>query len=632
MKPMLLPRGAFGFLLMLACATASLAAPPGNDLDALLDQSKARSGDDFLSPDQAFQFALLPDGVSQVRLTWQIARGYYLYRDRIKVSTDDGSASLGAPQFPEGVVKNDEYFGRQVIYHDSLVVPVQISRGGTPGAVQLKLHVTYQGCAEAGLCYPPQNRDVSVQLAATGNGAAVAGGTAAPNADTQPAALAAPAGAFVSEQDRLVELLRTGSLLSVLFWFFVGGLALSLTPCVLPMVPILSGLIVGQAQKVTTSRAFLLSLTYVLGMAITYTITGAVFSAAGKQVQAIFQQPWIIVLFAAMFVAMAVSMFGLYTVQMPAFIQTRLAQVSNRQRSGNFGGVAIMGALSALIVTTCVGPVLVAVLIVIGQTGDIARGSAALFVMALGMGAPLLVVGSSAGRLLPRAGAWMDAVKRLFGALMLVLAAWMLDRIIPARWSLLLFAVPTVAAAVVLWGFVPARAAGAGDGVRPSLWIARTASVLLALYAAALLVGAGRGSDDLLRPLAARSTFADEPTFISISSVADLQREVTSAAAEHQPVMLDFYADWCTSCKEMQRFTFTDPKVRDAMKAVRLLRADVTANNADDQALLHQFDIFGPPTIAIYDAQGQEHKEFRVVGYMKAAQFAALLNQALPSG
>jgi len=367
-------------------------------------------------------------------------------------------------------------------------------------------------------------------------------------------------------------------------------------------------------------------------MAITYTITGALFSAAGKQVQAVFQQPWIIILFAALFIAMAVSMFGLYTVQMPGFIQTRLAQVSNRQRSGNFGGVAIMGALSALIVTTCVGPVLVAVLIVIGQTGDIARGSAALFVMALGMGAPLLVVGSSAGRLLPRAGAWMDAVKRLFGALMLVLAAWMLDRIVPARWSLLLFAVPAVAAAVVLWGFVPARRPGAAAGIRPALWLARTASILAAIYAAALLTGASRGSDDFLHPLTAASASAAEPEFIRVASVADLQREVTAASAAHQAVMLDFYADWCTSCKEMQRFTFTDPQVRDAMKSVRLLRADVTANNADDQALLHKFDIFGPPTIAIYDAQGQEHKEFRVVGYMKAAEFAALLRQALPSG
>jgi thiol:disulfide interchange protein DsbD len=275
---------------------------------------------------------------------------------------------------------------------------------------------------------------------------------------------------------------------------------------------------------------------------------------------------------------------------------------------------------------------LVAALVVIGQTGDVLRGASALFAMGLGMGAPLLVVGSSAGRWLPRAGAWMDSVKRLFGALMLALAAWMLDRIVPARWSLLLFALPALAAAVVLWSFVPAARRARGGGVRPSRWLARTASLLLTVYAVALVVGTGRGSDDLLHPLAARSGSANEPTFISVSSLADLQREVRTAAAVHQPVMLDFYADWCTSCKEMQRFTFTDPQVRDALKSVRLLRADVTANSAEDQALLHEFQIYGPPTIAFYDGAGQEHHEYRVVGYMKAGEFAALLHQALATG
>jgi thiol:disulfide interchange protein DsbD len=430
----------------------------------------------------------------------------------------------------------------------------------------------------------------------------------------------------------LAELLRSGSLIRVLLYFFGSGLLLAFTPCVLPMVPILSGLIVGQGARATASRSFFLSLTYVLGMAITYTVTGALFAAAGRQVQAVFQQPWIIVLFASLFVAMALSMFGLYTVQMPSFIQTRVSELSNRQQGGSFGGVAIMGVLSALIVTTCVGPVLVAALVVIGQSGDILRGASALFAMGLGMGAPLLVVGSSAGRWLPRAGAWMDSVKRLFGALMLALAAWMLDRIVPSRWSLLLFAVPATAAAVVLWTFVPAKRSGRTDHRHPGSLLARTASVLVGLYAVGLVIGTGRGSEDLLNPLSARSASQDEPAFINVTSLGDLQREVRAASAAHQPVMLDFYADWCTSCKEMQRFTFTDPQVRDALKSVRLLRADVTANSADDQALLRQFQIFGPPTIAFYDSRGQEHHEYRVVGYMKAAEFAALLHQALTTG
>ena len=635
----LLSAAVIALLGCLLCVSDSLAAS-GADVDAVLNQSRAaKSGDDFLPPEQAFVFSASADSSERVRLSWVIAPGYYLYRDRIKATSEAGQDAVGAPVFPAGQVKTDEYFGKQVVYHDELTVMLPVKHSGR-GDLKLPLNITYQGCAEAGLCYPPITRSVSVLLpSASGGGTSGDGGSAA----ARPAGPAS--GVYVSEQDRLAGLLKSGSLLAVLLQFFVGGLLLAFTPCVLPMVPILSGLIVGQGKSVTTARAFLLSLTYVLGMALTYTVTGALFAAAGQQVQAVFQQPWIIMLFAALFMAMALSMFGLYTLQMPGFIQTRVAQLSNRQRGGSFGGVAVMGMLSALIVTTCVGPVLVAALIVIGQTGDVLRGAAALFAMSLGMGAPLLIVGSSAGRWMPRAGAWMDSVKRLFGALMLAMAAWMLARIVPARWTLLLFVVPAIAAAIVLWGFVPvgpARRAirdgrdAAGNrrpaGASAALWLARSAAVLVALYAVALLVGAGRGSEDPLQPLARRAAVADEPAFTNVTSVADLTREVTAAAAAHQAVMLDFYADWCTSCKEMQRYTFTDPGVRDALKSVRLLRADVTANSADDQALLHEFQIYGPPTIAIYDARGHEHQEYRVVGYMKAPAFAALLHQALAAG
>jgi thioredoxin:protein disulfide reductase len=633
---------ALALLAGLLCSSPSRAASSA-DVDAIVSQSRAaKSGDDFLPPEQAFIFSASADGPERVRLSWLIAPGYYLYRDRIKASGAAGHDAVGTPVFPEGQTKTDEYFGKQVVYHDELQVLVPVKRNGG-GDLNLPLSITYQGCAEAGLCYPPITRSVSVLLPGlSGGGGSGTGGSAAPGPSGHSGSTA---GVYVSEQDRLAALLRSGSLAAVLLQFFIGGLLLAFTPCVLPMVPILSGLIVGQGNSVTTSRAFLLSLTYVLGMALTYTITGALFAAAGKQVQAVFQQPWIIMLFAALFIAMALSMFGLFTLQMPGFIQTRIAQLSNRQQGGSFGGVAVMGMLSALIVTTCVGPVLVAALIVIGQTGDVLRGAAALFAMSLGMGAPLLVVGSSAGRWMPRAGAWMDSVKRLFGALMLALAAWMLARIVPARWTLLLFALPAAAAAIVLWGFVPLgrarrairdRVEGAGPqrppAASPALWLARSAAVLVALYALALLVGAGRGAEDLLQPLARPAALADEPAFTSIASLADLRREVQAAAAVHQPVMLDFYADWCTSCKEMQRYTFNDPGVRDALKSVRLLRADVTANSADDQALLHQFQIYGPPTIAFYDAQGHEHQEYRVVGYMKAPEFAALLHQALAAG
>ena len=638
--------GALVLLGLLGClfaAPASMAAS-GADVDAVVNQSRAsRSGDDFLPPEKAFLFNASAAGPDRVRLAWVIAPGYYLYRDRIKISGATGGGSLGAAQFPPGQVKSDEYFGKQVVYHDELVVMLPVTRAAG-GELTLPLSVSYQGCAEAGLCYPPVTRSVSLVLPGTpASGVAPGGSSASLGTGSPLARSAAPGasagGAYVSEQDRLAALLRSGSLAAVLLQFFVGGLLLAFTPCVLPMVPILSGLIVGQGKRVTTARAFLLSLTYVLGMAITYTITGAVFAAAGRQVQAVFQQPWIIVLFAALFVAMALSMFGAFTLQMPGFIQTRIAQLSNRQRGGSFGGVAVMGMLSALIVTTCVGPVLVAALIVIGQTGDVLRGAAALFAMSLGMGVPLLIVGSSAGRWMPRAGAWMDSVKRLFGALMLALAAWMLARIVPARWTLLLYAVPAIAAAVVLWGFVPVTRARRAlrdqsddGGASPALWLARGGALVAGLYALLLLVGAGRGAEDPLQPLARPQALSDEPAFISVATLADLSREVSAATAAHQAVMLDFYADWCTSCKEMQRFTFTDPGVRDALRSVRLLRADVTANTADDQALLHQFQIYGPPTIAIYDAQGHEHQEYRVVGYMKAAEFTALLHQALATG
>ncbi|HEX4377467.1 MAG TPA: protein-disulfide reductase DsbD [Steroidobacteraceae bacterium] len=631
-----LPLVLAGWLIGAGSIGAATAAAPGG-VDALIDQAKAaKSGDDFLSPDQAFRFdASAPDS-RHIQLVWNIAKGYYLYRDRIKVAATDDAVKLDAPQFPDGITKDDPYFGKQVIYHDRLIVPVGVTLSAT-GARTVTVKVSYQGCAQAGLCYPPQTHEIALTLPAAASGAATppAGGapTGGAGSEASAAGAAAGGGVYVSRQQQLAELLRTGSLIKVLLTFFGSGLLLAFTPCVLPMVPILSGLIVGQGPQVTTARAFSLSVTYVLGMAITYTVTGALCAAAGKQVQAAFQQPWIIGLFAALFVAMALSMFGLFTLQMPSFIQTRVSSMSNRQRSGSFGGVAIMGALSALIVTTCVGPVLVAALVVIGQTGDMVRGASALFVMALGMGAPLLVVGSSAGRWLPRAGGWMDSVKRLFGAMMLALAAWMLDRIIPARFSLLLFAIPTLAVAAVLWTFVPVRAGRQATSARaPSTAVARLAAVGVAAYAVLLVIGTTRGSDDLMHPLSARRAADAEPAFIRVVSVADLQREVSAAVAAHQPVMLDFYADWCTSCKEMQRFTFTDPKVREALKTMRLLRADVTQNNADDQALLQQFKIFGPPTIAFYDAQGHEHEEYTVVGYLKADDFADVLHRALTSG
>ena len=588
-------------------ASATASGAPSKDLNSLLGSMKT-TGDDFLLPDQAFRFDALAGGSDQVVLNWEIAEGYYLYRARIKVTTPSASAQLGAPQFPAGQFKTDEYFGRQEIYHHELRVTVPVARAAG-GAFSVPLQVTYQGCAEKGLCYPPITKSVSVALT---RGAGSAGG----------GDVSGSSGLGTSEQSRFAQLLA-GNFFLMIGGFYLAGLLLAFTPCVLPMVPILSGIIAGGSAPVTTGRAFTLSLIYVLGMALTYTAAGIIGAAMGREVQALFQQWWVLALFAAVFVAMALSMFGLYTVQMPVAIQTRIANLSNRQSAGTLGGVAIMGALSALIVTTCVGPALVAALLVIGQSGQMARGGAALFAMSIGMGTPLLIVGASAGKLLPKAGAWMDFVKKLFGVMMLAVAAWMLARIVPERVALLLWAVPALTLAWLLWFELKARSA--------ARWALRVAGLAVGLYGVALAAGSALGGSDPLAPIPALAREQRQLPFRAIHTLADLDREVRAASAAQRGVLLDFSADWCTSCKEMERYTFTDPGVQGALADVSLLRADVTADDADSQALLKHFGIIGPPTIAFYGADGHERSQYRVVGYMKAGDFAARVRAALQS-
>jgi thioredoxin:protein disulfide reductase len=633
-----------------SAGSASSLTPKG--IDAVLGASKAKSGsgDDFLPPDEAFRFAAIPDGPDHVRLIWQIADGYYLYRTRVKAATTSTQAQLGALEMPTGETKSDEYFGKQEIYHHELVAGVPVARASA-AELALPLQVTYQGCATAGLCYPPITKEIMVSMP-SGNGGGAAGNAAgagagnfisAGGASTASSAASvtgltsaaggaasgatgssdasSATGAYVSEQDRFATLIKSGNTFLMLGGFFLAGLVLAFTPCVLPMVPILSGIIAGQGKNVTTGRAFALSLTYVLGMALTYTIAGALCAAAGKQVQTVFQQPWILALFAALFVALALSMFGLFTIQMPAAIQTRVANVSNQQSAGTFGGVALMGVLSALIVTTCVGPALVGALIVIGQTGQIARGAAALFAMSIGMGTPLLIVGASAGKLLPKAGAWMDTVKKLFGVMMLAVAAWMLARIIPERLSLVLWAIPALVCAWLLITEVRKRSA--------ATWVVRFVGAAAGVYGLALITGSALGSTDPLAPFASRMAHQQELPFRTIKSVADLQREITQAKSEGKTVLVDFSAKWCVSCKEMEKYTFTDTAVKTALDRTVLLRADVTDNDAEDQALLKHMGIIGPPTIAFYGVNGEERANYRVVGFMKADAFASHAREAL---
>ena len=586
--------------LELPAAPLATGAAGGGGINAILGARRQDPNDgDFLPVDDAFRFGGFAEGPDRTRLVWQIANGYYLYKSRIALTTVTPGVALGLLSLPTGTMKTDEFFGKQEVYHHELVGELPLAKAAD-AATDVELAVTYQGCAEAGLCYPPITKTIHVNLPRGTGG-----------------------GAFVSEQERLATLVRSGSLLLVLGTFFGLGLLLGFTPCVLPMVPILSGIIVGQGAGITTRRAFMLSLTYVLGMALTYTIAGAAFAAFGhgQQAQAIFQQPWIIALFAAVLVALGLAMFGLFTLQMPSAVQTWLSELSSRQSAGTYGGVAVMGALSALIVTTCVAPALVAVLAVIAQSGAVARGAAVLFAMSFGMGTPLLVAGASAGKLLPRAGAWMDIVKRFFGVLMLAVAAWMLTRIVPAAIALLLWAVPACLAAWVLWPAARNRT--------PIGWLVRSVGIAFGLFGVVLVVGAALGGTDPLEPIPRFATQRAQLPFRSIKSVEDLTREIARARAQGAPVLLDFYADWCVSCKEMERYTFSDPAVQAALSKVVLLRADVTRNDAADQALLKHFGIIGPPTISFFGSDGAERRNFREVGYMKAPQFAALASQAL---
>jgi thioredoxin:protein disulfide reductase len=604
--------------------------PSQTGINAILGANRGAQQDEFLHPDQAFQLSAVADGPDKVRIEWAVHEGYYLYKSRMKVASTSTRAQLGAPTLPAGEMKTDEYFGEQEVYHDDVVASVPVARSAG-GAFDLPIDVTYQGCADAGLCYPPITKTLTVSLPPGGGSSA--GAVDGSGAGTVAGAVAdtGSSGAFVSEQDKLAALLRDGNLFVVLATFFGIGVLLSFTPCVLPMIPILSGIIVGQGEKVTAGRGVSLAFTYVQGMALTYAAAGAAFVLLFKQApQAFFQKPWIVGLFALLFIALAFAMFGAYTLQLPSALQTRLTNVSNQQKSGSYVGTFIMGALSALVVTACVAPALIAALSVISQTGQVARGAGALYATGLGMGVPLLLVGASAGSVLPRVGPWMDTVKSLFGVLFLAVAIYLLQPLLPPAVGMLLWSALAVISGY--WVFT----LKARDG-SPAPAAVRAPGLIAVVYGILLLIGVASGGRDPLQPLASlRSVGGGEAAasesglaFETIKSVEDLQARVAAASAAGKPVMLDFYADWCVSCKEMEKYTFTDPAVQAALGNTVLLRADVTKNDELDKALLQHFGIYGPPTIAFYDASGAEQRNFRVVGYMKAGEFAELLRQAL---
>jgi thiol:disulfide interchange protein DsbD len=593
-------------LLSLLCILAASLFHPG----------AARAGDnDFLDPAQAFRFSATMADPQTVAVTFNIADGYYMYRERFKFSA--GNATLGEPQIPPGKIKFDETFNKNVeTYHGSVTIRIPVQASGP-----FTLKAGGQGCADKGLCYSPQEYSASLVAAgmstpsnAKAPSSLIARLQGPPPAVDVPAASAAPASAPAprSELSGIAVVLGEGKLLAIVPAFVLLGLGLAFTPCVLPMVPILSSIIVGEGA-IHRWRGLVLSIAYSLGMAIVYTLLGVAAGLAGEGLAAALQNPWVLGTFGLLIAAMALSMFGVYNLQLPASLQTKLAGASGRQSSGKLAGVFMMGAISALIVGPCVAAPLAGALVYISQTRDVVIGGAALFSMALGMSIPLLLVGVSAGSLLPKAGAWMDAVKRFFGVLMLGMALWLTAPVLPPALQMILWA-----ALLLGYGMVLLR--------QTRHWATMAAGAVFAILGAMQVVGVASGGRDALAPLAhlGTSRSAQAPlAFTRIKTVAQLDAALAQTGGK--TAMLDFYADWCVSCKEMEKLTFIDPAVQAALASSVLLQVDVTANDLDDKALLKRFGLFGPPGIILFDRTGREIADSRVIGYQDARKFSASL-------
>lgn len=561
----------------------------------------------LLPAEQAFQFFTAVKNPTTLHLNWLLADGYYLYRDKLKITLNNNDIQLGRYDIPRGTPKHDEAFGDVEIFHNELSFDVPLLRQNT-GSQSVSVEVSYQGCADRGVCYPPMKKNVQLDL---------------PPLPTANVLTKPPATAALSEQDQIVNALRQDSLWLSLLTFLGFGLLLSFTPCVFPMIPILSGIIIGQGKNISTGKALGLSLSYVVATALTYTVFGILAALFGSNLQTTFQQPWVIGLFSGIFVALALSMFGFYHLELPTFLRAKLHESSDKHRDGSFLGAAIMGSLSSLIVGPCVAAPLAGALIYIGKTGDVMLGGSALFMMGFGMGIPLLIIGASAGKLLPKAGHWLTAINPVFGVIMLAVALWMLDRILPATVMMLLWAMLLVIPAVYLSAIDPLPHPSSGWR---KLW--KGLGLMMLVYGLLLLIGVSLGNTNPLKPLqgmiAVGNAANTKPAgihFSRIKSLAELTQHLQTARAKKQPVMLDFYADWCISCKEMEAYTFTDPKVKQRLANFVLLQADVTANSENEQALLKHFNLVGPPAILFFGTDQQEQSQYRIIGYQDTETF-----------
>lgn len=579
-----------------------------------------------LPPDQAFRLSARVLDERTVELRVAIEKGYYLYRDKFRFVAEPDGLLAGQPAMPPGLQHRDDFFGEQVIYRDDVALVLPLSgAAGQP----FRLSVSHQGCADMGICYPPSVVPVELKLEAGSSfppkGTDWLSRLAPARSGLQSTQAASPdaAVALAPQEDssHIARLLHGGDPALILASFFGFGLLLAFTPCVLPMVPILSGLIVGHGHHISRGRALLLSSAYVLGMAFTYTVAGVAAGLSGTLLASSLQNVWVLGTFALLFVLLALAMFDVYTLQLPSRWQHLLTHSANRH-AGSPGGLAMMGALSALIVGPCVAAPLAGALLYIAKTGNAALGGLALFAMALGMGLPLILVGVAARHWLPRAGGWMDGVKRFFGMLLLATALWLIGPVLPPIVPMLGWAALLITSGVFLRAIDPLPA-----GAHGALRLFKALGILALLAGAAIFIGALAGSRNPLQPLAGlRATVtaqAAQPVrFERIRTSAELDARL---AAADKPVMLDFYADWCVSCKEMEHYTFADPAVATELARFTLLQVDVTANNEDDRALLGRFGLFGPPGILFFRRGSAELRDARVIGYVPAERFLPVL-------